>query len=276
MGVDFIDYILADRVRAAVRPAGPLQRKDRPSARQLLGQRLQARMSRTRFPRAARSACPKMDSCSAVSTTATSSRRRSSTFGCACCSRSKAASYGLLRTSEAATRNLRSEASARGVDPARLVFAPKVEISHHLARHRLADLFLDNLPVNAHTAASDALWVGLPVLTCIRPSFVGRVAASLLHAVGLPELVTRGLDEYEALALKLATDPASLVSIRNRIERPRCPLCSTPTDCAPHRARIHDDVRERLRARLPRSFAIEAIEGARRKVPRGMCVRRRQ
>ena len=86
----------------------------------------------------------------------------------------------LLHTSELAMRNLCNEASARGVDPARLVFAPKTEISRHLARHRVADLFLDNLPVNAHTAASDALWVGLPVLTCIGQSFIGRVAASLL------------------------------------------------------------------------------------------------
>jgi protein O-GlcNAc transferase len=127
----------------------------------------------------------------------------------------------LLRTSEAATRNLCNEASARGVDPARLVFAPKVEISHHLARHRLADLFLDNLPVNAHTAASDALWVGLPVVTCAGDSFVGRVAASLLDAVGLPDLVTRGLDEYEALALKLARDSALLSAMRQKLESNR-------------------------------------------------------
>jgi predicted O-linked N-acetylglucosamine transferase (SPINDLY family) len=70
-------------------------------------------------------------------------------------------------------------------------------MSKHLARHRLADLFLDNLPYNAHTTASDALWVGLPVLTCMGESFVGRVAASLLSAAGVPELITRSLDEYE-------------------------------------------------------------------------------
>jgi protein O-GlcNAc transferase len=135
----------------------------------------------------------------------------------------------LLGTSEAATRNLCNEASARGVDPSRLVFAPKTEISKHLARHRLADLFLDNLPVNAHTAASDALWVGLPVLTCTGESFVGRVAASLLSAVGLPELVTRSLDEYEALALKLASDPALIASIRRKLDgnRKTCPLFDT-------------------------------------------------
>jgi protein O-GlcNAc transferase len=85
----------------------------------------------------------------------------------------------------------------------------------------LADLFLDNLPVNAHTAASDALWVGLPVLTCLGHSFIGRVAASLLRAVGLPELVTTSLDEYEALALRLAQDPARLRAIRQRLEANR-------------------------------------------------------
>jgi protein O-GlcNAc transferase len=135
----------------------------------------------------------------------------------------------LLQTSDAGVRNLRSEAQARGVDPARLVFAPKMEISRHLARHRLADLFLDNLPVNAHTAASDALWVGLPVLTCPGHSFIGRVAASLLHAVGLPELVTASLDEYEALALRLARDREALQAIRQRLEanRSTCPLFDT-------------------------------------------------
>jgi protein O-GlcNAc transferase len=86
------------------------------------------------------------------------------------------------------------------------------------AEHGLADLFLDNLPVNAHTAASDALWVGLPVLTCMGESFVGRVAASLLRAVGLPELVTRSLDEYEALALKLATDPVVIAAVRQKLD----------------------------------------------------------
>jgi protein O-GlcNAc transferase len=167
----------------------------------------------------------------------------------------------LLGTSEAATRNLRSEASARGVDPSRLVFAPKAEISTHLARHRLADLFLDNLPVNAHTAASDALWVGLPVLTCMGESFVGRVAASLLSAVGLPELVTRSLDEYEALALKLATDPALIASITQKLEgnRKTCPLFDTD--------RLRRDIERAYvtmwdiarRGEPPRSFAVDAI-----------------
>ena len=139
----------------------------------------------------------------------------------------------LLGTSEAATRNLCNETSARGVDPSRLVFAPKTEISKHLTRHRLADLFLDNLPINAHTAASDALWAGLPVLTCIGDSFVGRVAASLLSAVGLPDLITRTLDEYKALALKLASDPVLIAAIRQKLGRNRLmrPLFDTERLC---------------------------------------------
>ena len=106
-----------------------------------------------------------------------------------------------------------SGASARGIDPARLIFAPRVPPAAHLARHRLADLFLDTLPYNAHTTASDALWAGLPVLTCLGTQFDGRVAASLLEAIGLPELVTHSVEDYEALALALARDPARLAEI---------------------------------------------------------------
>jgi predicted O-linked N-acetylglucosamine transferase (SPINDLY family) len=135
----------------------------------------------------------------------------------------------LLDTGELATRNLRNEAQSRGVEPHRLVFAPKVEVSQHLARHRAADLFLDNLPYNAHTGASDVLWTGLPVLTCAGEAFCSRVAASLLSAVGLPELVTHTLDEYEALALKLATDRTLLAGLRAKLERNRLgfPLFNT-------------------------------------------------
>src|SRR4029453_18065999 len=96
----------------------------------------------------------------------------------------------LLADNAAATRNLKREAAARGIDPERLVFAPRRDLPEHLARHRLADVFLDTLPYNAHTTASDALWAGLPVVTCKGNTFAGRVAASLLHAAGLPELVT--------------------------------------------------------------------------------------
>ncbi|HZQ40529.1 MAG TPA: tetratricopeptide repeat protein, partial [Rhizomicrobium sp.] len=100
--------------------------------------------------------------------------------------------------------NLRREASARGIDPSRLVFAPKLPPEQHLARHQLGDLFLDTLPYNAHTSCSDALWAGLPVITCYGKAFPGRVAASLLKAVDLPELVTTNLADYETRALELA------------------------------------------------------------------------
>jgi predicted O-linked N-acetylglucosamine transferase (SPINDLY family) len=116
-----------------------------------------------------------------------------------------------------AASNLRKEAHARGVDPARLVFAPRVPLEAHLARHRLADLFLDTLPYNAHTTASDALWMGVPVLTCMGESFAGRVAASLLHAVGMPELVMPTLEAYEARAVELARDTQALRAVRDAL-----------------------------------------------------------
>jgi predicted O-linked N-acetylglucosamine transferase (SPINDLY family) len=127
----------------------------------------------------------------------------------------------LLGDNAGAQANLRKHASARRVDPARLVFAGRVPPEDHLARHRLADIFVDTLPYNGHTTASDALWTGLPVLTCCGETFVGRVAASILHAVGLPELVTHSLVEYEALALKLASEPAILQSIRRKLDHNR-------------------------------------------------------
>ncbi len=132
----------------------------------------------------------------------------------------------LLQDNELAARNLRAEAVRRGVAPERLVFAPRAPLDAHLARHRLADLFLDTLPYNAHTTASDALWAGLPLLTCKGEAFAARVAASLLHAVGLPELVTHSLGEYESRALKLATSPAQLQAIKDTLacNRNKAPL----------------------------------------------------
>jgi protein O-GlcNAc transferase len=113
------------------------------------------------------------------------------------------------------------EAEKRGVAAERLILAPKASVPDHLARHRLADLCLDTLPYNAHTTASDALWAGLPVLTCLGETFAGRVAASLLKAIGLDELITRTLAEYEALALRLARDPAYLATVRDTLNRNR-------------------------------------------------------
>lgn len=130
---------------------------------------------------------------------------------------------------EGARNNLRHEAKAHGIDPQRLIFADRVALDVHLARHLLADLFLDTLPYNAHATASDALWAGLPLITCRGESFAGRVAASLLHAVGLSELVTNSLEDYEALALKLAYDRALLNSIRQKLAQNRltAPLFDT-------------------------------------------------
>jgi protein O-GlcNAc transferase len=118
----------------------------------------------------------------------------------------------------ATENNLRKEATARGIDPARLIFATRTPgLAEHLARHKLADLFLDTLPFNAHTTAADALWAGLPVLTHCGETFAGRVAASLLNAIGLPELIAENPAAYEALALELATDPGRLSAIRSKL-----------------------------------------------------------
>jgi predicted O-linked N-acetylglucosamine transferase (SPINDLY family) len=145
----------------------------------------------------------------------------------------KRVEHGVLWLSEghaAAVANLRAEAARRGVDPRRLIFAePMPSMAGHLARHRAADLYLDTLPYNAHTTASDALWAGLPVLTCAGQAFAGRVGASLLTAVGLPELITTTPQQYEDLAVRLATNPAELELIRQKLARNRrdAPLFDT-------------------------------------------------
>lgn len=127
----------------------------------------------------------------------------------------------LLRDAPAVEQRLRREADALGVAPARLVFAERLPPARHLARHRVADLFLDTLPYNAHTTASDALWAGLPVLTCMGTTFPGRVAASLLQALGLPELVAGDMARYEALAVELASGPERLAALRERLAQAR-------------------------------------------------------
>jgi protein O-GlcNAc transferase len=136
----------------------------------------------------------------------------------------------LRATEETARGNLLREAAARGVDPDRLVFAVHVARScEHLARHSLADLYLDTFPYNAHSTACDSLWAGVPVLTCAGHGFASRVAASALHAVGLPELITADLDQYAALARQLARERARLDALRSRLHRasPRSPLFDT-------------------------------------------------
>ena len=127
----------------------------------------------------------------------------------------------LLQDNPTAAMNLQKEAARRGLDPARLVFAKRMDLPEHLARHKAADLFLDTTPCNAHTTASDALWAGLPLLTCMGESFASRVAASLLNAIELPELVTESLVEYEALAIELATTPSKLNALKEKLDRNR-------------------------------------------------------
>ena len=167
----------------------------------------------------------------------------------------------LSRTTEAAMTNLRREAQARGVDPARLAFAPAVDLlSDHLARQRQADLYLDTLPYNAHTTASNALWAGLPVLSCAGTTFAGRVAASVLQAAGLPELVTHSLEEYEALALSLASDRAGLESLRRKLaeNRPTCPLFDAERFCRHLETAYLTMWDIYRRGEAPRSFRVEA------------------
>jgi len=127
----------------------------------------------------------------------------------------------LLKDNDVTKSQLCSEAQARGVDPKRLVFAERVTLAEHLRRHRVASLFLDTLPYNAHTTASDALWAGLPLLTCAGETFPSRVAASLLKAAGLPELVTEDVGHYETLASTLVADPDVLRGYARRLQENR-------------------------------------------------------
>jgi len=136
----------------------------------------------------------------------------------------------LLQDNFLVIENLRKEALLQGINPQRLVFADRFPLSNHLARHHQADLFLDTFPYNAHTTASDALWTGLPVLTLMGQSFASRVAASLLNAIGLPELITNTQEEYESLAIELAMNPSKLAAIKLRLANNRLtyPLFDTP------------------------------------------------
>jgi protein O-GlcNAc transferase len=127
----------------------------------------------------------------------------------------------LLAGNQDVARNLRRSAQIGGIAPERLIFAPRVKLEHHLARHRFADLFLDTLPINAHTTASDALWAGLPLVTCLGSSFAGRVAGSLLNALDLAELITESRADYEALAVNLATNANRLATIRAKLAHNR-------------------------------------------------------
>lgn len=148
--------------------------------------------------------------------------------------------------------NLRGEAARRGIDPDRLIFAPHRPQAEHLARYRVADLFLDSFPYTGHTTVSDALWMGLPVVTRMGETFASRVAAGLLNAVGLPETVTTSLDGYEALAVGLAGDPATLAAYRRRLAAARAtaPLFDSPRFTR-HLERAFQTMWERHAAGLP-------------------------
>jgi predicted O-linked N-acetylglucosamine transferase (SPINDLY family) len=123
----------------------------------------------------------------------------------------------LIKDTVTAENNLRNEASARGIDPERLIFARRLKPEEHLARHVCADLFLDTYPCNAHTTASDALWTGLPLVTCSGNSFASRVAGSLLTTIGLPELITENLIDYEKKIIDLILKPNVLADIKNHL-----------------------------------------------------------
>ncbi len=168
----------------------------------------------------------------------------------------------LPQSNPIAARHLKAEAHALGVDQTRIVFAPFLDDwNDHLARLALADLFLDTLPYNAHSTANDALWMGVPVLTALGESFAGRVAASQLYALGLPELVTDSLKAYEALALKLAHEPDALAAIRQRLaaNRTTSPLFDTARYTRHLEAAYTEMVARARDGHAPQSFTVEPL-----------------
>jgi len=166
----------------------------------------------------------------------------------------------LLDHNPVATRNLQREAKARGIDARRLIFAARMPLAEHLARHRLADLFIDTLPYNAHTTASDALWAGLPVLTCMGTTFAARVAGSLLRAMDLPELITHTQAAFEARAIELAQDPSALNEIQSKLlaHRDTSPLFDAPLFTR-HIEAAYRTMQTRYQAELPpEHFSVES------------------
>jgi len=127
----------------------------------------------------------------------------------------------LYRSNKWVEDNLHKEAAAKGIDTKRLIFADRLPLSEHLARHKHADLFVDTFFYNAHATASYALWAGVPVVTKAGQQFAARVAASLLSAIELPELITETEDEYEALIFELATNPGKLEGIKEKLLKKR-------------------------------------------------------
>jgi predicted O-linked N-acetylglucosamine transferase (SPINDLY family) len=158
----------------------------------------------------------------------------------------------LLRENDTMMSNLKKEAVARGVDAQRLVFGERLAVPLYLARYKSCDLFLDTLPYNAGTTANDALWAGLPVMTCRGGTFAGRVGASLLSALGLPELIAKDLTQYEERAVELALHPAHLVKVKQRLARQRtsAPLFDTRR-FTQHLEAAYTRIYERHQAGLP-------------------------
>jgi predicted O-linked N-acetylglucosamine transferase (SPINDLY family) len=158
----------------------------------------------------------------------------------------------LLTESGTVAGNLRGEAERRGVSGERLVLAANLPLAQHLSRYRVADLFLDTFPCGAHTTASDALWCGLPVVTRLGASFASRVAASLLKALDLPELIAAGQEAYEALAISLATDASRLGDIKRRLQQNRLvsPLFDTALTTR-HLEAAYQQIHDRCHAGLP-------------------------
>lgn len=164
----------------------------------------------------------------------------------------------LLR--DAASETLRQRAAAHGIDPARLIFAPWTSLEANLARLGNADIALDTLPCGAHTTASDALWMGVPLVTCLGKSFAGRVAASLLTAMGTPELITTTMQEYETLARALAQDPARLAALKAKLaaNRHTAPLFDAPRFCR-HLERAYEVmIAQAQSGAAPKPFTVEA------------------
>jgi protein O-GlcNAc transferase len=164
----------------------------------------------------------------------------------------------LRRFNDITVANLSREATARGVNPQRLIFAGRADMPDHLARHQLADLFLDTLPFNGHSTACAALWSGLPVLTCLGETFAGRVGASLLGAIELPELIASSLSDYETTALQLAQQPSAIQAIKQRLagNQLTTPLFDTPRFTRGLEAAYLTMWEMHLAGRKPQSFAV--------------------
>jgi predicted O-linked N-acetylglucosamine transferase (SPINDLY family) len=167
-----------------------------------------------------------------------------------------------LLGSAAVAANLRREAQARGVVPERLIFAPRVPYAEYLRRYQLADLFLDTAPFNAGATASDALWAGLPLVTCAGEAFAARMAGSLLQAAGLPELVTSSLEDYERRALGLAQEPAAIAALKAKLAQRRasCDLFDSRR-FRRHLEAAYQTMWQRHQAGTPaESFVVAAVE----------------